>query len=55
MTIEPTAAYGHPYGFARALNEQLLKKELPAGAFIGWIALDFASAPLAAHIYETNF
>ena len=55
LSTKGTAAYGHPYGFAKELNAQLLDRELPAGAFIGWIAVDFASAPLAAHIYETNF
>ena len=53
LSTKGTAAYGHPYGFARALNARLA--ETPPDAISGWIVLDFFSAPLAAQIYETNF
>lgn len=53
LSTKGTAAYGHPYGFAKTLNAQLA--QAPAGELSGWIVLDYFSAPLAARIYETNF
>lgn len=53
LSTKGTAAYGHPYGFAKALNARLA--ETKSGELSGWIVLDYFSAPLAAHIYETNF
>ena len=44
---------GHPYHFAKILNAKLA--ELPASALNGWIVVDFATAPLAEHIYSSNF
>ena len=55
LSTKGTAAYGHPYAFAKDLNQRFFKTELPEGERIGWIVLDFVSAELAAHIYETNF
>lgn len=42
---------GHPYYFAKALNEKLIEAE----NLSGWVIIDFASAPLAQHIYDMNF
>lgn len=53
LSTKGTAAYGHPFGFAKTLNARLA--ETPSGELSGWIVLDYFSAPLAAHIYETNF
>lgn len=55
LSTKGTAAYGHPYGFARTLNPRLAALEPESGRKLGWVVLDFASAPLAAQIYETNF
>ena len=53
LSTKGTAAYGHPYAFAKDLNAKLA--ETPSAALSGWIVVDFASAPLASHIYESNF
>lgn len=53
LSTKGTLAYGHPYAFAKKLNPWLMKMILPSDA--GWIVVDFASAPLAEHIYSTNF
>ena len=53
LSTKGTAAYGHPYAFARALNEKLLEK--PTAELSGWIVVDYASPALAAHICESNF
>lgn len=53
LSTKGPLAYGHPYAFAKKLNPQLMELELPAES--GWIVVDFASAPLAEHIYSTNF
>ncbi len=45
--------FGHPYKYASDLNNRLLGRELRAED--GWIIVDFATAPLAKHIYEANF
>lgn len=55
LSTKGTAAYGHPYGFARKLNARLTQEPFPAGEKLGWIVVDYASPKLAAHIYETNF
>lgn len=51
LSTKGTAAYGHPYAFAKTLNRKLLATD----ALHGWIVIDFADATLAAHIYEQNF
>ncbi len=53
LSTKGTAAYGHPYGFAKELNRKLL--EAPSGELSGWIIVDFASPALAAHICSGNF
>ena len=53
LSTKGTAAYGHPYGFAKDLNARL--GVLPSPTLSGWIVLDYFSAPLAAQIYESNF
>ena len=55
LSTKGTAAYGHPFSFARALNPQLLGYEAPEGGRFGWVVVDFASAKLAEHIYQSNF
>ena len=50
LSTKGTAAYGHPYPFARTLNSRLLQND----RFSGWIVLDFFDARLASHIYEWN-
>ena len=51
LSTKGTATFGHPYRYARALNGKLMERE----ELSGWIVVDFASAPLAEHIYEFNF
>ena len=51
LSTKGTAAYGHPYKYAKALNPQLMA--MPD--LDGWIVVDFASARLAEHIYGMNF
>ena len=53
LSTNGTAAYGHPYSHAKYLNARLT--ELPQTELKGWIIVDFATAPLAAHIYGANF
>ena len=55
LSTKGTAAYGHPFSFAKALNPKLLGFEAPEGGKYGWVVVDFASAVLAEHIYESNF
>lgn len=53
LSTKGTAAYGHPYHFARTLNAQLLDQPLSQGS--GWIIVDFGTAPIAEHVYSANF
>lgn len=55
LSTKGSRTYGHPYRHAQLLNDRLLRTELPAGSFHGWIVIDFGSAPLARHIYAANF
>ena len=51
LSTKGTATFGHPYRFARVLNQKLMSHE----ELNGWVVVDFASAPLAEHIYQSNF
>ncbi len=51
LSTKGTATFGHPYRFAKVLNEQLKG----AQELSGWIVVDFASAPLAESVYSRNF
>ncbi len=53
LSTKGTAAYGHPFRFAKALNPQLLATD--AASLSGWIVLDFATPQLAEHVYSANF
>ena len=53
LSTKGTAAYGHPYHFARQLNDRLMK--LPSEELRGWIIVDFGDAELAKHIWPANF
>ena len=53
LSTKGSAAYGHPWKYAKALNAKLLA--LDEGALRGWIVVDFASSRLAAWIYGENF
>ena len=50
LSTKGTAAYGHPFGFAKTLNTRLLTST----NLRGWIIVDFASAELARTIYLQN-
>ena len=52
LSTKGSFAYGHPFSFARKLNPRMA--ELPDNEFSGWIIADFASSPLAEHIYLSN-
>ncbi|MBO6061304.1 MAG: hypothetical protein J6P98_04225 [Clostridia bacterium] len=51
LSTKGTAKYGHPYRYAKELNEKL--GEL--SSFNGWIVVDFGSASIAEQIYRCNF
>ena len=51
LSTKGSAAYGHPYSFARELNKRLLQQ----GGLSGWIVVDFGTAPMAQWIYQNNF
>jgi len=53
LSTKGTAAYGHPYSFARKLDPLLLGTD--SASLSGWIVVDFASPKLAEHIYAANF
>ena len=53
LSTNGTASYGHPYSHAKVLNDRL--GGLPQTELKGWIIVDFAAAPLAAHIYGANY
>jgi len=44
--------YGHPYKYAKELNEKFMSEDLDLS---GWIIMDFASAPMAEKVYSENF
>jgi 1-phosphatidylinositol phosphodiesterase len=46
--------FGHPYFFAKGLNEQLLESWKEGSDFKGWTIVDFGNAELAAAIYSSN-
>ena len=51
LSTKGTSAYGHPYVFAKELNDKLYRANL---LLDGWIVVDFASARLAEVIYSAN-
>ena len=51
LSTKGSAAYGHPFQYAKALNLYLLATD----DLSGWIAVDFGSAKIAQHIYDVNF
>lgn len=53
LSTKGNSKYGHPFKYAVPLNEKLL--ELEGESISGWVIVDFASAPLAEHIYKNNF
>lgn len=52
LSTKGTLPFGHPYKYASSLNLRLLGREIKPTD--GWIIVDFATAPLAKHIYEVN-
>ncbi|MBR2789608.1 MAG: phosphatidylinositol-specific phospholipase C [Eggerthellaceae bacterium] len=53
LSTKGTFVQGHPYGFAKKLNAHLMGLE--TDAITGWVIVDFGSAPIAEHIYLSNF
>ena len=53
LSTKGSFVQGHPYAFARKLNQTLTLNNIPAGC--GWIVVDFGTAVLAQHIYLSNF
>lgn len=47
--------FGHPRGYAKALNGLLMEYELKSETSYGVIIVDFGTADLARHIYYSNF
>lgn len=52
LSTHGPSVLGHPFAFAKALNERLLTTAMPADP--GWILVDFGTAPLAERIYRLN-
>ena len=52
LSTNGTAAYGHPYAHAKALNDALLSWD--NSVLRGWIVVDFASPKLAERIWSRN-
>ena len=50
LSTKGTAAYGHPWSFAKVLNTRLEKQQ----KLSGWIVVDYGSASLAEAIYRNN-
>ena len=53
LSTNGSGAYGHPWKYAKALNEKL--EALRRSDLNGWIIVDFATPKLAQKIYEANF
>ena len=53
VPVRGSAAYGHPWKYAKALNEKL--EALRRSDLNGWIVVDFATPQLAQKIYEANY
>ena len=51
LSTAGTFYVGHPYAYAKDLNRRVFESD----NLSGWVILDFASAPLAEHIYSKNF
>ena len=51
LSTKGTAAYGHPWSFAKKLDPRLAELE----KLSGWIVVDYGSAALAETIYRHNF
>ena len=52
LSTKGSFVQGHPYAFAKDLNKRLMAESLPADC--GWVIVDFATAPVAEHIYTLN-
>lgn len=46
---------GHPYGYAKTLNNLLAEYELKSNTSYGIVIVDFGTPNLARHIYYSNF
>lgn len=52
LSTAGTAKYGHPWQYAKELNQRLL--ELDPSELRGWIIVDFGDDSIAAHIRSAN-
>ena len=52
LSTKGTAAFGHPFAFAKELNAKLLSSTEKLN---GWVVVDFGSPAIAQRIYQTNF
>lgn len=58
LSTNGSPKYGHPYKYAKVLNEKFLKSPLNENEIKNdsiWIIVDFSNALLAKQIYEFNF
>ncbi len=53
LSTNGNVAYGHPYAYARDLNERFL--QLESKELSGWIIVDFGSGRMAEKIWSANF
>ncbi len=52
LSTNGPAKFGHPYKYAKALNERFLTDDV---ALSGWVIVDFGSPALALKIIDANF
>lgn len=53
LSTKGSAKYGHPYHFAKELNDRLYEHD--PDKLHGWIIVDFGNAALAGNIWMVNF
>ena len=54
LSTNGTPKFGHPYGYAKVLNKNLLSEDL-SNVGTPWIITDFSTSGMAKLIYDINF
>lgn len=55
LSTKGPKSLGHPYRYAKEINDRLLQTQLEERTNYGWVIMDFAEPVLVKHIYEVNF
>lgn len=53
LSTNGTPTYGHPYKYAKVLNQKFMDYSIP-GQNLGWVIVDFGNAEIAHKIYCCN-